>query len=495
MYVRVSSKEQEREGFSIPAQKKSLIEYAEKRNFKIVKIFEEAETAKKAGRRQFQAMLEFLKAHKDVTELLVEKTDRLYRNFKDYGMFDESHWSHLSIHLTKENEIVSQKSKSGQKFIHAIKVLVAKNFIDNLSEEVQKGMTEKAQQGLFPSCAPIGYINNKIKKTIEPDPAKAPLIKKAFELASTGQYSISKLNNIIYAQGLRSVRSNSKLSKSQIHRVLVNPIHYGYFSWNGTLQKGSHQAIITKDLFDRVQNQMGLKKRTKSNTHSFAFGNVMTCSHCGASITGEIKKKKSGKTYTYYHCTSSKDKCFDITYIREEKINTWFTDILTQVQIPAEIVEWTRQALLEVHDLEKKDHTDLINRLNVIYKQLQTKIDKAYEDKLNEEISKDYWASITTKWKLEQADIELQLTSLREVNTAYIEQGMKLMELAQQAPVLFQHMTTEEKREMVNLVLSNPKIKNGSIEYDLRKPFSMFSEVTDLEKWRSERDSNPRPSA
>ncbi len=197
MYVRVSSKEQEREGFSIPAQKKSLIEYAEKRNFKIVKIFEEAETAKKTGRREFQAMLEFLKTHKDVTELLVEKTDRLYRNLKDYGVFDENHWSHLSIHLTKENEIVSKKSKSGQKFIHGIKVLVAKNFIDNLSEEVQKGMTEKASQGLFPSCAPIGYLNNTIKKTIEPDPMKASLIKKAFELASTGQYSISKLNNIL----------------------------------------------------------------------------------------------------------------------------------------------------------------------------------------------------------------------------------------------------------------------------------------------------------
>ncbi len=112
-----------------------------------------------------------------------------------------------------------------------------------------------------------------------------------------------------------------------------------------------------------------------------------------------------------------------------------------------------------------------------------------------EEIDKDYWATVTTKWKNEQADVESKLASLREVNTSYIEHGMKLMELAQQAPMLFQHMTTEEKREMVNLVLSNPKIKNGSVEYDLRKPFSMFSEVTDLEKWRRERDSNPRPSA
>jgi hypothetical protein len=165
---------------------------------------------------------------------------------------------------------------------------------------------------------------------------------------------------------------------------------------------------------------------------------VMACSHCGASITGEIKKKKSGKTYTYYHCTSSKNKCSGITYVREEKMNTWFTDILTQVQIPTEIVDWTRQALLEAHDLEKKDHTEQITRLNLIYKQLQTKIDKSYEDKLSGEIDKDYWAAATSRWKHEQADIESQLTSLRDTNTAYIEHGVKLMELAQQAPVLFE---------------------------------------------------------
>lgn len=69
------------------------------------------------------------------------------------------------------------------------------------------------------------------------------------------------------------------------------------------------------------------------------------------------------------------------------------------------------------------------------------------------------------------------------------------MELAQQASALFTHMNSDEKRELTNLVLSNPKITNGSIEYDFKKPFSLFTNVTDLEKWRRERDSNPRPSA
>jgi len=89
IYVRVSSKEQKEEGYSIPAQKKLLQEYARANDFKIVKEFEDDETAKSAGRTGFGQMVEFLKKSKDVDTILVEKTDRLYRNFKDYVTIDE----------------------------------------------------------------------------------------------------------------------------------------------------------------------------------------------------------------------------------------------------------------------------------------------------------------------------------------------------------------------------------------------------------------------
>ena len=87
------------------------------------------------------------------------------------------------------------------------------------------------------------------------------------------------------------------------------------------------------------------------------------------------------------------------------------------------------------------------------------------------------------------------MASLRTANASYVEKGVQLMELARQAPMLFKSMTPDEKREIVNLVLSNPRIENGSLRYDFKKPFSMFVNVTDLEKWRSGRDSNPRPPA
>ena len=151
-YARVSSKEQEKEGFSIPAQDRLLSDYASEGGFEIVQRFVDVETAKRAGRPQFIEMLRFLRKNPKCRVLLCEKTDRLYRNFKDYVSIDEI--DGLEVHLVKEGVVLSRDSRSSEKFMHGIKVLMAKNYIDNLSEETRKGMTEKASQGIWPSYAP-----------------------------------------------------------------------------------------------------------------------------------------------------------------------------------------------------------------------------------------------------------------------------------------------------------------------------------------------------
>jgi site-specific DNA recombinase len=136
LYARVSSKDQEREGFSIPAQQKLLREYARQQRLTIVREFLDVETAKHAGRGGFGEMIAFLKANPSCRTILVEKTDRLQRNIKDWTTVDDLG---VTIHFVKENVVVSPDSRSSEKFIYGIKVLMAKNYSDNLSEEVKKG--------------------------------------------------------------------------------------------------------------------------------------------------------------------------------------------------------------------------------------------------------------------------------------------------------------------------------------------------------------------
>lgn len=152
-YARVSSKEQDKEGFSIPAQQKLLSGYAQTNRLTIVQEYVDVETAKHSGRTNFEEMVRYLKSHRNIRIVLVEKTDRLYRNLKDWVTLDELD---VEIHLVKEGVVLSRDSKSSEKFVHGIKVLMAKNYIDNLSEEARKGQLEKAEQGIWPSKAPLG---------------------------------------------------------------------------------------------------------------------------------------------------------------------------------------------------------------------------------------------------------------------------------------------------------------------------------------------------
>src|SRR6266481_2415046 len=118
IYARVSSKEQEKEGFSIPAQLKLLKEYAAAQGFAIAQEHVDVETAKQTGRTAFSEMVAYFRRHPTVRVLLVEKTDRLYRNLKDWVTVDELD---VEIHFVKDGAIVSHDSKSSEKFVHGIK--------------------------------------------------------------------------------------------------------------------------------------------------------------------------------------------------------------------------------------------------------------------------------------------------------------------------------------------------------------------------------------
>ena len=116
--------------------------------FAVAQEYIDVETAKQTGRAAFGEMVAYLKAHPSVRVMLVEKTDRLYRNLKDWVTVDELD---VEMHFPKEGVVLSRESRSSEKFMHGIKVLMAKNYIDNLSEEARKGMQEKAEQGIWPT--------------------------------------------------------------------------------------------------------------------------------------------------------------------------------------------------------------------------------------------------------------------------------------------------------------------------------------------------------
>ncbi|MCK9265078.1 MAG: recombinase family protein [Deltaproteobacteria bacterium] len=509
IYARVSSKEQEKEGFSIPAQLKLLNKYAADNRLQVVQEYVDVETAKKSGRTGFTEMIKLLrkeaKAQHNVPcrTLLVEKTDRLYRNLKDWVTLDELD---LEIHFVKENVILSQESRSSEKFMHGIKVLMAKNYIDNLSEETKKGMLEKAEQGIYPSFAPLGYINVECngKRFIQPDPVAGPQVRQLFEWYATGNYSLLDLTRKAYDEGFAFRKSNQKVPKSIVHKILKNPIYYGEFRWARKIYRGVHEPLISRELFERVQEVMGEKGRrnTKQQKHSWAFQGLLSCGHCGCAMVAEIKKNQ----YVYYHCTRNKGECPE-KWVREEEIARQFGQAIAAIKMDEDILGWVTAALKESHTETKKYHTESMAKLQAQYEKLQGRLDAMYEDKLDGRIGQDFYDRKSTAWKKEQDEILRKLERYQNANRSYMDEGVKILELAQRAVILYEKQNDQEKRRIINFVCSNSIWKDGSLIPNYRQPFNILVEKKrecqkekaafpvkngHFENWLPGRDSNPR---
>jgi site-specific DNA recombinase len=481
IYARVSSKEQEAEGYSIPAQITFLKEYASKNSYSISKEFTDVETAKKAGRTQFNNMLNFVKEHPAVKNILVEKTDRLLRNISDYALIDRlMESSDIKIHLVKENVILSRDSRSNEKFIFGIKALMAKNYVDNLSEEVKKGMEEKAKQGIFPTCAPYGYLNVREngKKTIAVDTQAAPFVKQMFKLYATGSYSLSSLKKKIIDDGM-IYKNGKNFHKSTLETILKNPFYTGIFLWNGTrYENASHEAIISNELFNLVQEKLLNPYKSKSKKALFPYTNLITCGVCGCSLTAEIKKGK----YIYYHCTGYKGNCKQ-PYIKQEVIEQQFEELLESIHISDEAQEFVLQGIRESFKDKIEYHNHKVAQLEKQIKLLQDRIDQAYLDKLDKKISANFWKLHSQNWIEEKESLAHKLLSSQKADSAYLENANSILELSKNAAVLFKTRNAKQKKQLLTMLLSNCTYQAGKLDLVLKSPFNMIMETSKTKNW------------
>ncbi len=472
IYTRVSSKEQERDGFSIPAQIKLLKKYAEDNNFHVVKIYEESESAKGSGRKQFNEMLDYIIANPEIKYLLCEKTDRLSRNFKDIATLDQLiNENDLTIILVKENSELSKHSRSHEKFMFGIKALMAKNYVDNLSEEVKKGMNEKASQGIFPGGSiPLGYLIDKNTKKIYVDSSRSHLIIEMFQMYAEKKASLSIISVWSKTKSLKMPRSGRSVSKSQVERILKNPFYYGEFRWAGKIFKGSHEPIISKSLFDSVQNAFKSHNKPHLNRKSFAFGSLIVCSECGCKITAQIKKGK----YVYYHCTGMREK-HSKCYVPEKNIVQQFRNGLLPISINQKSAIKILEKFKEQEDIIYSNQSKDKHRIEQRLAQLQKWSEQSYIDKLEEKITESHWQNITAKWGDETATLQNSMavngSPIHKIKTVE-----KILELLQVLPSLWDTRNLTDKRKMVDLLYSNFVLDGATLYPTYNKAFTIIAE-------------------
>jgi site-specific DNA recombinase len=481
IYARVSSKEQE-SGYSIDAQLSLLRDYAMKMGFQVTSEYVEAESAKSSGRAQFGKMRDFLqneiKKASGTKIILVEKIDRLYRNFRDNISLDVDDMP-IQIHFVKENSVLDSTTSASHKFLHSMKVTLAKQFIDNLKEEVSKGMMQKAKSGWYPSMARIGYknISDGKRKIIVPDPESAPLIRKLFEKYSQGKYSLDDIVRYAIEINLKSKNGND-LHRSQIQDILRNIIYTGkYFNYGGVRYPANHEAIIPFELWERVQGTLDAKKTysPKKGDKVFGFSGLMRCGQCGSFFVGEQKKGK----YTYYHCTHSRGPCNVKSWIKEEVVIDQITDLLKQLELDEELVSWLSKAVADSREEQERFQQEELKSLQDRYSKLQSLQTSLLNKFVEDLIGKEAYEMKRAEFSKESTEILGKMSRLESAVQVNGDLITTLAKFTKKAHVLWLKQQSSARRDLLMVIVQNCTVKEGRVVLELRQPFE-FIRVTNL---------------
>jgi site-specific DNA recombinase len=482
IYARVSSKDQETEGFSIPAQLKVLHEYAINLQLNVVKEFTDTETAKKTGRIQFNAMVALLKQNKQIQHLLVEKTDRLTRNFFDFAVIEDLiKNNNLQLHLIKENKIITKNSRANEWLEQGFHLLIAKNGSEKIAEEVVKGMDQKATQGLYPSGAAYGYINVRESgksSFIKVNTQAAPYVIKMFELYATGSYSLSTLHKKMIDDGM-VYKNGKKFHVSNLEFILKNRFYTGVFIWKGKLyENAQHEPLVSKEIFQRVQNILTNPYKSKSRKELFPFTNLISCGLCGCKFTAELKKEK----YIYYHCSKSKGKCKQ-DYLTQETIDDLFTKLFEKIQINAEVKAVIMGTLRDNLKYKIEYHNNLIDQLTQQIKRLNKRLHDSYIDKMDEKIDEAFWQSNKDAWTREKEELSVKLAAIEQDDVHYLNNASLIIELCNNAAQMFKSGNVAKKRRVIDMMTSNCTYKDGNIDVELKPVFDVVLKSAESESW------------
>lgn len=358
IYVRVSSSQQadkdyDPEGFSIPAQREACVRKAASLGAEVAEEFvDRGESARTANRPGLRALLTRLE-QRDIDYVIVHKVDRLARNRADDVAIVMQLRSH-GAQLVSATENIDE-TPSGL-LLHGIMSSIAEFYSQNLATEIKKGSTQKAKKGGTPFKAPIGYLNTRDFvdgreiRTITLDPDRAPLIKLAFELYATGDYSTIELAAILEAQGLRS-RGTRKcppkpLGFNRIAQLLHNPYYAGSFTYGGKHYSGRHEPLVDEETFDKVQQILKAQRQSGERSwkhHNYLRG-TLYCP-CGRRLLYSRNRGHRGDIYEYYVCAGKHVRTCTQPYHRAADVEGAVEQLYAEVELTGEQRDKVRELL------------------------------------------------------------------------------------------------------------------------------------------------------
>lgn len=441
VYARVSSTGQlgrdgDEDGYSLPAQVDACKREAINRDAELAKVYlERAESAKSDDRPVLQQMLRELPTL-GVKYLIVHKVDRLARNRLDDAVLYQKLVG-MGITLVSATENIDETPAG--RLMHGMLATFAEYYSNNLATEVKKGLMRKHEQGGTPHKPPIGYLSRReliagqdIRSVIV-DAERAPLIRLAFDLYATGDWTLRRITAHLEEQGLRSRGTrrypSRPLSMSSVHNLLRNSYYIGIVSWDGRRFPGKHEPLIDQDTFDRVQAFLKAARVSgeRPQKHEHYLRGTVVCCECGGRLLYGRHRGRTGTYYEYFCCNNRavrrrKIQCSSGHHSVPE-VERLVEELYRSVQISEDVQEEIRRDLRE----GLADRTAVLEReadrhqraLTAIESKQEKLVQLYYQDLIGEEV----FAREQAKLKAERAAAN-RLRSVASVQLEYAEQAL-----------------------------------------------------------------------
>lgn len=493
--ARVSTKEQQEEGQSIPAQVRRLTEYAAKKQLQVEYVFQIAESSTKETRKEFDKIITLIKKSKEPVALVIDTVDRLQRSFRETPLFDELRKAgKIELHFLRENLILNQKANSSQLLQWDMGVLVASSFTRQLSDNVKRSKEQCLKEGIWCSKAHFGYKNVTLdsgKKDIVVNPQSAPYVIKMFELYASGLYSFQTVADEMDKLGLKN-GCGKKILPSKIEGILKNPFYFGIMRTKEGLIKHKYQSIITEELFNQAQKVMASHNKVPVQYAGkpILLRGLIKCQHCGCMVSGDIKKEK----YVYYSCGNSKKICKKVWVPEKNLLETLLKHFdrikLTDSQIQNVIINLRQSYASEQAFFKNSQET-----LKREFDHIQNRLLKLIDMHLDGTVDQESYRIKMDEYKKRQREITSEMLAHASNNETCLITVETVLVLAKNARQIFESSNFDEKRQLLNFVHSNSTLENGNLLTELREPFLSMTKIPDFQDqpgWLGWEDSNLR---
>ena len=446
-YGRKSKEDKNAKGVSLSNQKTRCAEWAKQNGYKFVYFEDNNKTGDNLNRQGYKDMTNFVKQN-DVKCIVVWKLDRLTRNIEHY-------YGVIQPFLREHNTTIASIEDSFddifkvEPMVLAVFIGMSAQELKNIKTRTKSVVEHRAKNGYALGKAPVGYLNirNQEKRgIIVPDESVKHHIVHAFELYATGLFSMERVGVELAKSGFLNSKGKP-YPKKRIEDILKSPLYMGKVMYEGQLYDGKHEAIISPELFYRVQAVFSGSSNKKPRGNVYTYSNIIKCAKCGYTYVGITKHgaHKSG-TYKYYHCSNYKGAHVKERNISEHLLDEAMQEVIDSFDITDNEIKSIKKdiysAIEDLRTYEKKSIDDLKKQ----YEDIVDTITQTLINKNTGILSEETCNEALSKLEKRKLAINCEIMNLSENSRDTVKRINILIDFANRIPELYLKATLDEKR-------------------------------------------------